>query len=72
MFLKFKMITHEFYVYFVYFEGSAQSKLTGDILDVGTPFYQDGQLRVHVYWQRSTGMYSMKKMTYCSSSIIQY
>ncbi|KAM9328467.1 anosmin-1a [Pholidichthys leucotaenia] len=26
----------------------------GDILDVGTPFYQDGQLRVHVYWQRST------------------
>uniref|UniRef100_A0A4W6EJ10 Anosmin 1a n=1 Tax=Lates calcarifer TaxID=8187 RepID=A0A4W6EJ10_LATCA len=33
---------------------SAQSKLTGDILDVGTPFYQDGQLRVHVYWQRST------------------
>ncbi|CAJ1087158.1 anosmin-1a isoform X1 [Xyrichtys novacula] len=27
---------------------------TGDILDVGTPFYQDGQLRVHVYWQSST------------------
>ncbi|XP_008282313.1 anosmin-1a [Stegastes partitus] len=27
---------------------------TGDILDVGTPFYQDGQLQVHVYWQRST------------------
>ncbi|XP_044044342.1 anosmin-1a isoform X2 [Siniperca chuatsi] len=26
---------------------------TGDILDVGTPFYQDGQLQVHVYWQRS-------------------
>uniref|UniRef100_A0A8C4GIS4 Anosmin 1a n=1 Tax=Dicentrarchus labrax TaxID=13489 RepID=A0A8C4GIS4_DICLA len=30
---------------------------TGDILDVGTPFYQDGQLRVHVYWQSSMGMY---------------
>ncbi|CAI5637702.1 unnamed protein product [Oreochromis niloticus] len=26
---------------------------TGDVLDVGTPFYQDGELRVHVYWQRS-------------------
>ncbi|XP_047194973.1 anosmin-1a isoform X2 [Hippoglossus stenolepis] len=32
---------------------SAQSKPIGDILDVGTPFYQDGQLRVHVYWQSS-------------------
>ncbi|XP_069573291.1 anosmin-1a [Brachyistius frenatus] len=26
---------------------------SGDMLDVGTPFYQDGQLRVHVYWQSS-------------------
>ncbi|XP_041821744.1 anosmin-1-like [Chelmon rostratus] len=26
---------------------------TGDTLDVGTPFYQDGQLQVHVYWQSS-------------------
>ncbi|XP_033471528.1 anosmin-1a isoform X1 [Epinephelus lanceolatus] len=26
---------------------------TGDNLDVGTPFYQDGQLQVHVYWQSS-------------------
>ncbi|XP_037618185.1 anosmin-1a [Sebastes umbrosus] len=26
----------------------------GASLDVGTPFYQDGQLRVHVYWQSST------------------
>ncbi|XP_070712054.1 anosmin-1a [Pempheris klunzingeri] len=25
----------------------------GDVVDVGTPFYQDGQLRVHVYWQSS-------------------
>ncbi|XP_028254076.1 anosmin-1-like isoform X1 [Parambassis ranga] len=25
----------------------------GDLLDVGTPFYQDGQLRVHLYWQSS-------------------
>ncbi|XP_035485786.2 anosmin-1 isoform X1 [Scophthalmus maximus] len=33
---------------------SAPSKPTGDVLDVGTPFYQDGQLRVHVYWQSST------------------
>ncbi|XP_069377488.1 anosmin-1a isoform X2 [Paralichthys olivaceus] len=32
---------------------SAPSQPTGDILDVGTPFYQDGQLRVHVYWQSS-------------------
>ncbi|XP_022051564.2 anosmin-1a isoform X2 [Acanthochromis polyacanthus] len=29
-------------------------KPTGDILDVGMPFYQDGLLQVHVYWQRST------------------
>uniref|UniRef100_A0A3B4VBD8 Anosmin 1a n=1 Tax=Seriola dumerili TaxID=41447 RepID=A0A3B4VBD8_SERDU len=34
--------------------GSAPSKPAGDTLDVGTPFYQDGQLRVHVYWQSST------------------
>ncbi|XP_071321011.1 anosmin-1a isoform X1 [Trachinotus anak] len=34
--------------------GSAPSKAAGDTLDVGTPFYQDGQLRVHVYWQSST------------------
>uniref|UniRef100_A0A665TAN3 Anosmin 1a n=1 Tax=Echeneis naucrates TaxID=173247 RepID=A0A665TAN3_ECHNA len=33
---------------------SVPSKPAGDTLDVGTPFYQDGQLRVHVYWQRST------------------
>ncbi|KAM8873055.1 anosmin-1a [Synchiropus picturatus] len=26
----------------------------GEVVDVGTPFYQDGLLRVHVYWQRST------------------
>ncbi|KAM4602163.1 anosmin-1a [Polymixia lowei] len=25
-----------------------------DVLDVGTPFYQDGQLHVRVYWQSST------------------
>uniref|UniRef100_A0A3Q4AUP8 Uncharacterized protein n=1 Tax=Mola mola TaxID=94237 RepID=A0A3Q4AUP8_MOLML len=24
---------------------------TGGVLDLGTPFYQDGQLQVHVYWQ---------------------
>uniref|UniRef100_A0A8C7VT87 Anosmin-1 n=1 Tax=Oncorhynchus mykiss TaxID=8022 RepID=A0A8C7VT87_ONCMY len=30
--------------------------LIPDVLDVGTPFYQDGQLQVRVYWQRSTGM----------------
>lgn len=23
-----------------------------DILDVGTPFYQDGQLQVRVYWKK--------------------
>ncbi|XP_077429377.1 anosmin-1-like isoform X2 [Vanacampus margaritifer] len=27
---------------------------TADSLHVGTPFYQNGQLRVHVYWQSST------------------
>ncbi|KAM9836053.1 anosmin-1a [Aulostomus maculatus] len=27
---------------------------SGDILDVGTPFYQDGQLQVYVYWQSTT------------------
>ncbi|KAK2880219.1 hypothetical protein Q8A73_022917 [Channa argus] len=27
---------------------------TGDIMDVGKPFYQDGHLQVHVYWQSST------------------
>lgn len=30
---------------------------TGDNLDVGTPFYQDGQLQVHVYWQSAMGMF---------------
>ncbi|KAM4560541.1 anosmin-1a [Odontesthes bonariensis] len=33
---------------------AAPKSPTGDVLDVGTPFYQDGQLRVHVYWQSST------------------
>nr|XP_046238246.1 anosmin-1a [Scatophagus argus] len=32
---------------------AAPGKPTGDILDVGKPFYHDGQLQVHVYWQRS-------------------
>ncbi|XP_059184244.1 anosmin-1a isoform X2 [Centropristis striata] len=32
---------------------TAPKNPTGDSLDVGTPFYQDGQLRVHVYWQSS-------------------
>lgn len=30
---------------------------SGDNLDVGTPFYQDGQLQVHVYWQSAMGMF---------------
>ncbi|XP_039998575.1 anosmin-1a [Xiphias gladius] len=34
--------------------GSAPRRPRGDILDVGTPFYQDRKLRVHVYWQSST------------------
>lgn len=38
---------------------AAPRNLTGDVLDVGTPFYQDGELRVHVYWQSSMGMDSM-------------
>jgi len=24
-----------------------------DLLDVGTPFYQDGQLQVRVYWKKT-------------------
>uniref|UniRef100_A0A3Q2WAJ6 Anosmin 1a n=1 Tax=Haplochromis burtoni TaxID=8153 RepID=A0A3Q2WAJ6_HAPBU len=36
-----------------FFSTSAPRSPAGDVLDVGTPFYQDGQLRVHVYWQRS-------------------
>ncbi|XP_028328217.1 anosmin-1a [Gouania willdenowi] len=31
----------------------ASQKPKRDVLDVGTPFYQDGRLRVHVYWQTS-------------------
>ncbi|XP_029942125.1 anosmin-1-like [Salarias fasciatus] len=34
--------------------GAAPSKPAGAMVDVGTPFYQDGQLRVHVYWQKSS------------------
>lgn len=30
---------------------------TADVLHVGTPFYQNGQLQVHIYWQSSTGVY---------------
>nr|XP_057908414.1 anosmin-1-like [Doryrhamphus excisus] len=33
---------------------NASRDMTGDILDVGTPFYQNGQLQVHVYWRSST------------------
>ncbi|XP_061572020.1 anosmin-1a [Cololabis saira] len=32
---------------------SAPRNPASDSLDVGTPFYHDGQLRVHVYWQSS-------------------
>lgn len=35
---------------------AAPGNPAGDILDVGTPFYQDGQLQVHVYWQSIMGM----------------
>ncbi|XP_063734007.1 anosmin-1a isoform X2 [Eleginops maclovinus] len=35
-------------------KGSAPRIPGGGTLDVGTPFYQEGQLRVHVYWQSST------------------
>lgn len=31
---------------------------TGGIVDLGTPFYQDGQLQVHVYWQSVKGMWA--------------
>lgn len=38
--------------------GPVSGKLTGDNLDIGTPFYQDGQLQVHVYWQSAMGMFT--------------
>lgn len=52
--------------YFICFEATsaAPKAPTGDILDVGTPFYQDGQLQVHVYWQTSTGMYQCTHTQY--------
>ncbi|XP_028835883.1 anosmin-1a isoform X2 [Denticeps clupeoides] len=31
---------------------SGAGKRISDIMDVGTPFYQDGQLQVRVYWKR--------------------
>ncbi|XP_032411866.1 anosmin-1-like [Xiphophorus hellerii] len=34
--------------------GPAPPRPAGAVLDVGTPFYQDGQLRVHVCWQTSS------------------
>lgn len=58
--------TIEVELYFICFEATsaAPKAPTGDILDVGTPFYQDGQLQVHVYWQTSTGMYQCTHTQY--------
>lgn len=58
-------------LYFICFEATsaAPKAPTGDILDVGTPFYQDGRLQVHVYWQTSTGTYQCTH-TQCSHELM--
>lgn len=38
--------------------GSAVAKRPSGPLEVGTPFYQDGQLQVRVYWKNRGGMHS--------------
>lgn len=38
--------------------GSTLAKRPSGPLEVGTPFYQDGQLQVRVYWKNRGGMYS--------------
>lgn len=40
--------------------GPAPPRPTGAVLDVGTPFYQDGQLRVHVCWQTNSGQCGLR------------
>lgn len=37
---------------------------------MGTPFYQDGQLRVHVYWQSSTGVNTLS-LSFISTLIVR-
>ncbi|XP_076158844.1 anosmin-1a [Alosa pseudoharengus] len=42
---------------------SPAGKQSSDLMDVGTPFYQDGQLQVRVYWKRrdtSVGRYRVQ------------
>lgn len=39
--------------------GSTLGKRPAGPLEVGTPFYQDGQLQVRVYWKNRGGMYHM-------------
>lgn len=36
--------------------GSTLAKRPSGALEVGTPFYQDGQLQVRVYWKKRGGM----------------
>lgn len=38
--------------------GSTLAKRPSGQLEVGTPFYQDGQLQVRVYWKNRGGMHS--------------
>lgn len=38
--------------------GSTLAKRPSGPLEVGTPFYQDGQLQVRVYWKNRGGTYS--------------
>lgn len=44
-------------------KAAASGAPTGDTVDVGTPFYQDGQLQVHVYWQKTLGMLGVISVT---------
>lgn len=37
--------------------GSTLAKRPSGPLEVGTPFYQDGQLQVRVYWKNRGGMH---------------
>ena len=37
--------------------GSTMAKRPSGPLEVGTPFYQDGQLQVRVYWKNRGGMH---------------
>ena len=45
--------------------GSTLAKRPSGPLEVGTPFYQDGQLQVRVYWKKRGGKRSDSEL--CSN-----